>query len=88
MPTKKLSKAEREWLERMKELALQAPARFSSYTTGDCCITIFDNTLEADINALVDSGEARDFSPAVSMCNAELGVINFPTHFLVHSTAG
>lgn len=88
MPSKKLSKAEREWLEKMKELALQAPARFSSYTIGDSCITIYDNTLEADINALIDSGDAQDFSPAVSMCNAEIGAIHFPPHFLVHSTAG
>lgn len=43
MPIKKLTKAERDWVEQFKDLMAACPSkRLGAYTTGDSDITIYD----------------------------------------------
>lgn len=84
--TKMLSKEERAWLKRFQEIASQAPARFSAFTTGENYITIYESKFESAINELLDAGDVRDFCEAVDKFGAEVEKIHFP--FCVHSTAG
>lgn len=59
--------------------------RFSSYTTGDNCIFLFDRRFEDEIQNLVDEN-GWDWCRAINHLGADIDSIDFA--FTVHSTAG
>lgn len=87
MKASRLTKAEEKWIERVQALLDDCPSkRLAAYTIGDNCITIYDGSKEAVINAAMDSNSDTDHCNAVDDCDAGLTSLRFP--FLVHSTAG
>lgn len=83
----KLSKAEREWLEKLQEHLNSCPSkRLGFYTIGDPSISVYDMAKQSKINDLMDSSLRMDFCTAVEKTKAELAELKFPSP--VHSTAG
>lgn len=80
-----LTKAEAAWIAKIQKLLDSPPSdRLGFYTTGDPEVTIYDRSLEDDINAEHDAG--GEFCNAVDSCDARLGELRFPAQ--VHSTSG
>ena len=76
-----LTPQEKRWVKRLQKVLNECPtSRIGFYTTGDCCLFLYD------IGAVEDEGALRDFCLIVSDADAELGDVVFPN--LVHSTAG
>ncbi len=81
-----LTDAESSWIKKLKRVLAECPSdRIASYTIGDSDITLYDNSFQSEINALLDSGRT-DHSAAVDALDCELAHIPFP--FPVHSVAG
>jgi hypothetical protein len=84
--TKKLTKAERDWLNKLQAVLDECPSdRLGAYTIGDPSINIYDSRFESEINEIIDSGNA-DFCTATDKLGADLAALKMP--FAVHSTAG
>jgi hypothetical protein len=81
-----LTKEEAAWVRKVQRLLNNPPSdRLGFYTIGDNDVTVYDSSLQAEIDARYDQMEG-DFGNAVEDCGAFLGVLNFPNN--VHSTAG
>ena len=86
MKQKPLTKAERDWLDKLQSLLNDCPSdRLGAYTIGDPDIEIYDTRYESQINERLESGNV-DFCSAVSEVGA--GLFSLKTPFCVHSTAG
>lgn len=86
MKAKPLTKAEKEWLNKLQALLDACPSkRLGAFTIGDPFLQIYDSTFEQQINAILDCG-TKDFCTAVREVGAELETLITP--FPVHSTAG
>ena len=59
--------------------------RLGFYTVGDFDLTVYDRTLEDEINAKQDTGNV-DFCQAVGELGAYIGKVRSACH--IHSTAG
>lgn len=82
-----LTDAESKWLKRLQRCLNDCPSgRLGFYTIGDRYVAVYDRSKDVKINALLDSGEAGDFAPAVDLVDAHLGNVFFPSK--VHSTSG
>jgi hypothetical protein len=88
MKAKKLTAAERKWLEKVQAVLDECPSdRLEAFTIGDPDVTIFDGSRTAEIDkALTKSGFSTDFCAAVESTGSDLFHLKFP--FTVHSTAG
>jgi len=83
----RLTKKEEQWLDEFQELMNRCPSkRFSSFTTGDPEIVIFEASKEREVNDLLDSGDVNDFHQGVNCTGCEIERITMP--FVVNSTAG
>lgn len=86
MKTKKLTKAERDWLNKLQTVLDECPSdRLGAYTIGDPRISIYDSRFESEINEIMDSGKT-DFCIATDELGVNLGDLKMP--FAIHSTAG
>lgn len=84
--TPPLTDAETKWIKKLKMVLAECPSdRIDSYTTGDNCITLYDNSFQSEIDTLLNSGHT-DHGAAVDALDCELAHIAFP--FPVHSVAG
>lgn len=85
----KLTKAEKEWIEKVQAVLNECPSqRLGFFTIGDSNISVFDKRKEGKINDAMDAGISGcgDFGPSVDKFNAYLGELIFPSG--VYSTAG
>lgn len=75
---KKLTKEERDWLDKFQELMNNCPSnRFGAYTVGDPCITIYDsNIFKEYMNN--NSDDQRDDVNIHTELNDELMTITTP----------
>ncbi|KXV06556.1 hypothetical protein AD930_07980 [Acetobacter malorum] len=81
----RLTKAEKEWLDRLQAVLSDAPSdRLGFYTIGDCDVFVFDKTRWADIeNHIESTPKGMDFAPAVDAVGG--GVVKtlvFPSNVL------
>lgn len=79
-----LTKEEASWLRRMQNLLNKCPPHFEFNTIGDCDVTVFDNRMKDEIEAIFD--RRGEYCNAIEEAGAEVGRLNFPNN--VHSTAG
>ncbi|WP_445769001.1 hypothetical protein [Rheinheimera sp.] len=86
MAAKSLTKEEKAWLKKLQAVFDECPSvRLSSYTTGDPFLSIYDKTMDSEINAYHDKS-GGEFCNAVDDVGAGLAIIRTP--FPIHSTAG
>ncbi|KXS55009.1 MAG: hypothetical protein AWU57_605 [Marinobacter sp. T13-3] len=86
MKTKQLTKAERDWLNKLQAVLDECPSdRLGAFTIGDPSIYIYDSRFESEINEIINSGNT-DFCAATDKLGSDLSVLRMP--FAVHSTAG
>lgn len=86
MIAKKLTKTEREWINKLQAVLDECPSdRLGAYTVGDPDLSIYDTRFETKINHILDKGDT-DFCQAVDEVGA--GLVDLKMPFNVHSTAG
>lgn len=84
---KPLTVAEKKWVAKLEAVLAECPSeRMAAYTIGDPNITLYDRTMDVEIDKLMDSRDTCDFCHAAATVGAILHVVDFP--FPVHSTAG
>ncbi len=88
MKSKALTKAEKQWLNSLQALLDECPSgRLEAYTIGDSQISVFDGSMMAQIDALLEASPGtKEFCSAVREAGADLVNVRMP--FPVHSTAG
>lgn len=84
----RLTKAEREWLDRLQAILSDAPTdRLGFYTIGDPSVFVYDRSKDAAIDTYSMSHPNAEFSTAVdAVADGTLATLIFPA--TVHSTAG
>lgn len=84
---KKLTAAEKQWIAKLEAVLAECPSeRMAAYTIGDPNITLYDSSMDVEINKVMDSHGNYDFCHGVEKVGAALCVVNFP--FPIHATAG
>lgn len=79
------TKEEKAWMKKLEKLLMNPPSdRLGLFTVGDCAITVYDKTLDEEIERLQNRNS--DFCQAVDVLDAGFGSIGSATH--IHSTAG
>ena len=87
MKNKKLTTAEKKWIAKLEAVLAECPSeRMAAYTIGDPNITLYDSTMDAEIDKLMDGYDNYDFCQAVEKVGAALYIVDFP--FPIHATAG
>lgn len=85
--TKPLTAVEKKWIAKLEAVLAECPSeRMAAYTIGDPAITLYDCSMDVEIDQLMDSRDTCDFCQAADKVGAILHVVDFP--FPVHSTAG
>lgn len=82
-----LTREEKSWLKRLQKVMDECPSpdRIGFYTVGDPDVSLYDRSLQEEINNRLDRGE--DFGGACEYEDAGFNAsIRFPSN--VHSTAG
>lgn len=82
----KLTKAEKKWLEELRDVLNRCPSnRLGFYTIGDPRIYVYDRSKDEKIDAHQDRN-GREFCHSVDALNAGFCDLDFPAP--VHSTVG
>ena len=79
------TKEEKAWMMKVQKLLMNPPSdRIGLFTIGDCGMTVYDKTFDAEI----DNAQNRswDFCVSVERLGAGLGTIDSAMN--IHSTAG
>lgn len=84
----RLTKAEREWLDRLQRVLSDAPStRLGFYTTGDTTVSVYDRRKDAAIADYNTAHPGSEFCTAVeAVAGGVPATLTFPAD--VHSTAG
>ena len=81
-----ISKEEKAWLRKLERLLMAPPTdRLGLYTTGDFELTVYDRTLDGEMNAAQDARNV-DFCQTVDELGAHIGTVRSACQIL--STAG
>jgi hypothetical protein len=81
-----LTPIERKWITKLQKVLDECPSdRMGFYTIGDSDISIYDRSVQSEIDAIIDTRDV-DFGQAIEEVDAHLGSVCFPSH--VHSTSG
>lgn len=84
----RLTKVEREWLDRLQSVLSEAPTdRLGLFTIGDACISVYDRRKDEAITKYGMSHPNDEFGTAVeAVTGGVMATLAFPAE--VHSTAG
>lgn len=82
-----LTKEETRWLKQLQKVLDACPSdRLGFYTVGDPVLTVYDKSLEEQIETFMDYNQPCEFGCAVETIGARFMELKFPAH--VHSVSG